>query len=43
MNRIIGTDTSYISVGEHDSLKTDLNEILRLLTAIIKTSKNKTG
>lgn len=37
------TDTSYISVSEHDSLKTDLNEILRLLTAIIKTSKNKTG
>lgn len=35
-------DTSYISAGKHGSLRTNLNEILRLLTAIIKTSKSKT-
>ncbi len=34
--------SDYLDVTEANSLKTDLKEILKLLTAIIKTTKNNT-
>lgn len=34
-------ETNYISNSEFESLQKDINEILRLLISIIKTSKNK--